>query len=469
MNRVRLGAITVFFLSFFISQALSKTMVVRPVEIDDVLYNPGMGFTSYQRFEGDPLNRTKNYYADEYRRFDKLSDEKTEFAPDHPKCTIAYQRIYWNALEPEKGRYNWELIDKALALSERHGQTLMLRIAPYGRNRQEVDVPKWYRDMVGDERDLPEKKWLVDPENPRYVQYYGGLIRAVGKRYDGHPWLESVDLGIVGSWAEGAGSKLLKQETREALVDAYIESFIKTPLVVLLMDKVTNDYINNCAEVGWRVDCLGDMGGFGDGTWSHMNDRYPQAIIELGMREAWKKRPVSLEVCWIIEYWFDKGWDIDPIIDESLKWHVSSINAKSAPIPKEWRPNVERWLKKMGYRFVLRKFTYPSPVTIGGSLKITSWWDNKGVAPCYKDYPLALRLKNDANQAVLITSSDIRTWLPGDNLHDEELLVPKELPPGVYQLQIAMVDRVYQIPKIHLAVQGRESDGWCTMGEITIE
>lgn len=32
------------------------TVVVRPVEIHDVLVNPGMGITTFQRFNGDPLN-----------------------------------------------------------------------------------------------------------------------------------------------------------------------------------------------------------------------------------------------------------------------------------------------------------------------------------------------------------------------------------------------------------------------------
>jgi hypothetical protein len=37
--------------------ALSQEMVVvRPKEIDDVLINPGIGFMTFQRFNGDKLN-----------------------------------------------------------------------------------------------------------------------------------------------------------------------------------------------------------------------------------------------------------------------------------------------------------------------------------------------------------------------------------------------------------------------------
>jgi len=49
---------------------------------------------------------------------------------------------------------------------------------------------------------------------------------------------------------------------------------------MLLTDKKTNTYGLSRADLGWRVDCLGDMGGFTP-TWSHMNDYYPQAIISM--------------------------------------------------------------------------------------------------------------------------------------------------------------------------------------------
>ena len=68
------------------------------------------------------------------------------------------------------------------------------------------------------------------------------MIRAVGKRYDGHPDLESVDLAIVGAWGEGAGSDELTERTRQALVDSYLDAFHKTPLVMMLSDAKTNTY-----------------------------------------------------------------------------------------------------------------------------------------------------------------------------------------------------------------------------------
>jgi hypothetical protein len=440
-------------------------VVVRPEEIDDCLTNPGIGFMTFQRFNGDTLNQAKGWTEGKpivYQDFDGNLQNK-----DYPMTTIAYLRIYWKFIEPEMGEYRWDLIDKALQTARRRRQTLMLRIAPYGTGK-ENDVPHWYRRLVGERKDLPVKKWQVDPEHPWYVKHFAGMIRRLGRRYDGHPDLESVDVSIVGAWGEGAGSALLRPKTRQALVDAYIDSFEKTHLIMLLTDKKTNTYGLSRANVGWRVDCLGDMGGFSR-NWSHMNDYYPQAIINFGVKEAWKKAPVTLEVCWVMQHWKDMGWNVDHIIDESLKWHISSFNAKSSPVPKEWWPSVNRWLKKMGYRFVLRKFTYPAALTPDGKLSFTSWWVNKGVAPCYREFPLALRLKNDEKTEIIKTDADIRTWLPGDNLYDAAVSIPAATPPGEYDLQIGILDLHCDTPKVKLAVSGRQPDGWYHLGKIKID
>jgi hypothetical protein len=454
-------ALTVF------SSFAADTVIVRPKEIDDVLVNPGIGFITFQRFNGDSLNEGLKWtegFPIAYQEF-KGSLKN----PNFPDTSIAYFRVYWKFIEPEQGKYRWDLIDNALRTAHDRKQTLMLRIAPYGTNKDN-DVPDWYRALVGQETGKTAiAKWRTDPENPLYVRHFTRMIRETGKRYDGNPDLESVDLSIVGAWGEGAGSADLSDATRHALVDSYTESFDRTPLVMLLTDEKTNKYGLSKRPVGWRVDCLGDMGGFSNPKWSHMQDSYPQGIINFGMHDAWKKAPVSLEVCWVMRHWMNKGWDVDYIIDQSLKWHISSFNAKSSPVPEAWWPQVNRWLKKMGYRFVLRKFTYPRAVKPQGKIDFTTWWENKGVAPCYRQFPLALRLKGTGRTTVLPSAADIRTWVPGDVVYDNAVFVPADMPAGEYDLAIALLDPQTREPKVKLAIAGVEPDGWYTLGKLRVE
>ena len=466
-----------------------ETVIARPVEINDVLINPGIGFTTFQRFNGDALNTGIGWTEGlpiVYQDFDGDLVNK-----DYPQTSIAYFRVNWRFLETAPGVYNWDMIDRALITATERGQTLMLRISPYEAG-EEKDVPDWYREMVGpDTLEGSGKHWRVDPEDPRYVHYFGGMIKALGDRYDGHPDLESVDVSFIGYWGEGAGGHLLTDVTRCALINAYLDHFKKTPLIfqplngdapdpaVLVKgvpiaaywpDGRNNGTGPEIRHLGWRIDCLGDL-GFRPG-WCHMLDLYPREIVRSGMGEAWKKAPVAMEICGTFGSWKERHQydqeDVKYIFEQALKWHVSTFNAKSSPVPEEWMPLVDDWLKKMGYRYVLRRFTFPSRVQPNGRIAFTSWWENKGVAPIYKDYRFAIRLSNSEWTQVMVTDADLHTWLPGDIVYDDRVFLPHDMPEGAYDLEIAIVSPQTFEPAVKLAISGIDDEGWYSIGSILV-
>ena len=458
--------------SILFSQIEEGTIVVRPKEIDDVLINPGIGFTTFQMFNGDNLTPNQDVLRDPNPDIYQMSDGNLENI-NYPMTSIAYFRILWSFIEPERGNYNWNFIDEILKIAHERDQTVMLRISPY-KGRPRDDVPGWYREMVGPETEFAHEKWVVDPEDLRYSKYFGNMIRALGKRYDGHADLESVDVSIVGWAGEGGGTEMLTEETMQKLLDPYIEAFTKTPLTVLLHGKKANEYITSKATVGWRQDCLGDLGFWAEeqNGWTHMYDYYPQTIIKYEMKDAWEDAPVTFEVCGTFNRWKERESytleDVAYIFNQALKWHISSFNAKSSPVPEEWKPLVNDWLKKMGYRFILRRFSYPEAVRQNGKLAFESWWENKGVAPCYKDVLLAIRLINDKNEQILITDANIKEWLPGDNILNDAVFLPLNFPIGTYNLQIGIVDRLNYNPRVKLAIEDKGKDGWYNLGEIEV-
>jgi hypothetical protein len=448
-------------------------ITIRPVETDELLVNPGIGFTTFQMFNGDnhQANQDVLREADLERYRNGENDQENIH---HPATSLAYFRVLWKVIEPSQGDYQWDYLDELLDLAREHGQTLMLRISPY-KGRPIDDVPAWYRDLVGEKRTFEHVKWPVDPENPLYAEHFGRMIRELGKRYDGHPDLECVDLSFVGWAGEGGGTELLTDETMHNLVDPYIESFQKTPLIVLLAGAGANAYITSKATVGWRQDCLGDLGFWAaeQNGWTHMYDYYPQTIARFNMTDAWKKGHVSFEICGTFQNWKDaQGYgatEVQYIIDQSLKWHISSFNAKSSQVPEEWEPMINEWLKKMGYRFVLRKFSYPAVARINGKFPFQTWWENKGVAPCYGNYRLAIRLVNGDQQFVLPTVADVRQWLPGDVIYEDAVFIPREINPGTYELQIGILDPVLSKTRISLAIEGRTPDGWYSLGKLELK
>lgn len=429
---------------------------------NELLLNPHMGFTTFQRFNGDKLNPLKNRgwtegYPIEYQPF--TGSLKNE---NHPDTTLAYFRVYWKFFEPEEGQYNYDLLEKALATADSRGQKLMFRLAPYGE-MEDIDVPDWYRDKYGEKHRGFNDHSI--PEKDGFYRHFPDAIRAIAAKYDNDPRLDSVDLSIIGTWGEGGGTDTLPPERRRALIDAYTHSFKKTPLMGFIVSPDAVLYANRTRPVGWRADCLGDMGGFDKG-FSHMLDFYPKAIEPL--KDLWKKAPVSFEVCWVVYHWLDMGWDIDYIIEQSLKWHITSFNAKSSAIPPQWQSSVDEWCRRMGYRYTLRSLRWPGEVSSGDLMHVEMWMENRGVAPCYYRYPLALRLKGEHADYTILTDTDCRDWLPGDTIWHDDIRLPEGLLPGSYQLQAALVDPDTLKPVIRMPVNAPVQDGFTVIGPITV-
>jgi hypothetical protein len=424
---------------------------VRPADIDDVLYNPGMGFTTMNAFNGD--------------------------VEGHPRSTVAYWRFYWSDIEPENGRFNWDRIDEILKTARERGQKVGLGIMPVNGG-----PPQWYRDLGTRGWDYaPEmggESWMPDHNDPSYLQYHGRMVRELGKRYDGHPDLDHIDIRSLGHWGEWHFAFVesrpeVEPQIRRALVDIYLESFTSTSLIMLIG---SGDELAYALEngAGWRADCLGDLGRFSP-HWNHMRDAYQQYLDAAGANDAWKHAPVHFESCGVMQVWADSGYDIEHIFNEALRWRVSVFNNKSSQVPPRWWSATEEFMKRMGYRFVINYLTLPTHVKAGESLKIESEWGNLGVAPVYMNYEVSFKLigKGRRSESTIIKDPaynvDIRNWLPGNHQMDLDLVIPAGLAPGRYNLAVALRDIQTGEVAIDLAIQGRDYHGWYILTEVEVE
>lgn len=449
---------------------------VCPKEITDVLLNPGMGWSSHSCFYGDPayLNR--------------------------PPSSVAYFRLFWDDLEPEEGQYRWDIIDNLIATARSRGQDIALRLRsmngsnpvprPDGTTRN-YRVPDWFRnsgckgkDFTGYPGEPPSPPvWEPDYGDPLYIEKHCRFISDFARRYDGHRHLDHVDIGPVGrfgEWhcaavADPLFSPYPPMPACRLLIDAYVNGFRRTPLLMLPFHREAMTYAIS-RGTGWRADALGDCrqgvanpyweGGTSD--FNHMDDVYFQRVVQTGAAKAWKRAPVAFETCWGIDRWYKEGWNVDYIFAYALAFHTTLINITHGAVPEEWWPQMNDVSRKLGYRFVLRKLEHPRAPDAAGKLPLRMEWENRGVAPMYRRFALAFRVQ-DAQGRTLHTAlaqANLNSWLPGRVKVEETLCLPRALPAGDLRISVAVVEPSTFEPVVRLAIEGREADGWYPVSRV---
>ena len=357
-------------------------------------------------------------------------------------------------------------IDLAIERARNHHQKVDFRLMPYDQSHP---LPSWYEHSGARRANKPEdsdgKVWSPDADDPAYAKQWGAFTTAAGKRYNGHPDVDAVDISTVGYWGEGWGPYLPDWSVQQRLIDQYFEAFDRTRLLMNFDEPRALTY-GTGRGAGWRLDCWGDLGGRGK-NMMHMLDLYPQQVVRAGVQDVWRRSPVSLETCGTPLSWKQWGYtdkQLQYIFDQALRWHATSINIKSTAIPTEWKPAFREFEKKIGYRFVLRRLEYPVSARPGSMIPVSMWWLNAGVAPVYGDYWVGIRIDN----AVVRVPVDIRKWLPGDAVYDGTLFVPESVSPGKRRVQVAVLSSETGLPAIQLAIEGRQPDGWYDAGTIEI-
>ena len=424
------------------------TVTVTPAEIDDVLTNPGMGFADFGMWSSLTLE-------------------------EHPLTSVAYFRWPWAEMEPTEGGYAFDDLDGVIEEARGRGMSIAFRFM----SEYDTGSPQWLLDKGIDSVPV-DGGTFPDYNNPTFMDYLERLIQAFGERYAGSLDLDHVDIGSVGCWGEWntacCPADVLDtceqyyptEANQQAIIDMYFTYFPGTPLVMLVGGLL--DYAVE-RGAGWRGDCFGDYGYFGP-DWNHMEDLYGPTAEDPVTGIAWQTAPVQFEACGVMQDWYDMGFDIDLIFQKGIEWHMSVFNAKSDPVPPEWRDRVDEWLKHIGYRMVLRTLTHTAEASPGGAILLQSQWENVGAAPVYHPWPLAYRLRSasDEEAARWTSPADLRQWLPGSHPVDDVVTVPDEIAAGTYSLDVAILTEDAAGPHVDLAIAGRRTDGWYPVSEVTI-
>src|ERR1017187_738412 len=232
-------------------------------------------------------------------------------------CSVVYIRFNWADAEPEEGHYNWGLIDDPIAAARARGAAVAFRVmTANAHSRGYYCSPKWLFDagcrffeylQGGDDpasggARIPR----IEPDyaDPVYLTRHGNFIRELGKRYDGHPGVEFLDIGSYGIWGEWHTSHPVDWEVRRKIVDLYLEAFHRTPLAMMSDDAQAMAYALP-RGAGYRRD--------GVGSPSHEKSWIGSAKYQdvPGFADAWKHAPVVFEWYGDYAYLQKREWPFD--------------------------------------------------------------------------------------------------------------------------------------------------------------
>ncbi len=94
--------------------------------------------------------------------------------------------------------------------------------------------------------------------------------------------------------------------------------------------------------------------------------------------------------------------------------------------------------------------------------------DNVGVAPIYRPYRLAFRFRQGNEAHIVLSSADLRSWMPDHTWFSDEIVFPPALQRGETKVDIGLVDAATLAPRVRFAIEEALPDGWHPMTSLHV-
>lgn len=462
------------------SSAVAKDTFV-PKERFGVLDNPLMGWAGWATAEG-------------------------ELAQPHK---LVYANIAWRDLEPEKGKFDWAGIEKQYQFAKwkAEGTRVILRFVLDDPGEDpDMDIPQWLydelvqaegKDGAGKFYDTPDsvvgKGFAPNYASPTLIAEHERVLNELGERYDGDSLVAYVEIGSLGHWGEfhnwpeevsGAFPSL---KVSDEYVRQYIQAF---PHKLIGMRKPFPIAADN--RLGLFNDVFGSKGSTDEWlNWTEQGWSEIAPYVEEGQSAEAAQAASKMPDFWKSNFSGGEFYNGDPLLslsDDTIAETLRQIRAShttwlgpSSPasfrlgkdIDAEQQANIDLVHNTMGYRFVLESAAHAKKAVRGQTLSVAMAWNNKGVAPFYSPWPLALALIDSSGRLAdgsvrTVAGADIRQWLPGRSAVKADYQLPQGLKAGEYTLAVAILDPATGKPGVHLAVEGERADGWTALDRLQV-
>lgn len=449
---------------------------VYPQKVKGHLSNPGMGWVG--------IEETINYGQVEVGGAGTL-----------PEVDIVSIESTWNYLEPEKDRFDFDLMDRTIEYWTGLGKKINFRIMTdmlvlgFTWN----GAPEW---LINDPRVGYEVIEFEQPSEYRPVnsykaanlrsEYYqerlGIFLNKLVERYGDNEAVEVVEIRGYGNWGEwhsGINFNTMNERitTLTQIVDKYAEAWGKTGKVMIVSaswDPNIVNYYGDSYEAYYRASIYDyiikqdNMTFRRDGAGGPLfMDQWEGRLLSDFIRSG-KRLPLYAEFS-LTAAEMAAASESDYNFENAVN-HMLFKNRPNSCSVIGWNNYQAAWMVRdgqgyafdlgnemLGYRISVDEARFQKQIQAGDTLNIMTKMSNSGVGRFYFKDKLKFYIVDEFGEVVASAvnpTADIRTLMLGDSVeYHTELMIPSNLADGTYSVQVAVVDETEQ-PHIKLAIEG---------------
>lgn len=390
----------------------------------------------------------------------------TDAGEIHQPYSMVFQYISWRELEPKEGDFRFEEWEKRWEVETARGKHVVFRVY-IDYPRKPSGLPAWLREAGVKETAYHDHGGGLSPDynDPKMVVAMERLIDALGQRYNKHPRIAFIQLGLLGHWGEWhtwpREEMHASPNTERRMIDAYRRAFPDKSLMV----RYARDHAGQQPWIGFHDDMFPEDTDNGK-DWSFLS-----GLRASGRTANWKKAVVGGEmVPGKARQWLGKEFDTTMAMVERahFSWIGPYCPALERSGDEQFLQHSQALVRKLGYEFQLTELRHTAGTMANGSIDISLMGRNNGVAPFYYPWSVEWALLDSTGKVVAInrTDWDVRRWQPGE--FSESAKVSFDVPPGEYRLALGIRDPWQDRPAIRFANQLSVVDGWTVLSKLEI-
>ena len=511
MNHFKIFVICVFFLGFSYCHKNEPEDIFNETESENVSVKNGVvtiNPVEYYMAIRNPMKGLREY-------FNPALDEKRGGYP-YPYGTLIKEYMQWNKLENNQN----DGIDKIIEYSNyrwKGVEDINMKVIPrvflvwkedwHNGPENNPDEPD---DLRGTHwpSDIPEENYSSDPDTPITGGYFypsfqdrvKKMVEKMGKAWDDDPRVAYIEMGIIGEWGEHhdpdittywpahdqdyhVANRTWLPGIKETLGEAFTAAFKNKKVMV----RYAYDFPEYEFGIYWDSFAL-----------PQEMERGYNEMLKLGDR--WKIQPMGGELSWHrgdhAQFNSFEELVADPTTQERVIKHIRDLHVNHIGgitwanfADPEFIPNAAIIQKALGYRFLIKEFSYPTQININSPFSVSMEVVNTGSSPFYYNWPLELSLLNAETKekiwSSVLDSVNISEWMPGENWDSEkksyqieahtnkidaEFTIDTEIPQGKYIISLAILDPAGMLPSLRFAtanyfIGGRHPLGYVGVNE----